>query len=288
MPVTQTPMRYPGGKSRLYPVMSSLLACNDLSGGTWAEPFCGGAGLALALLIKGDVSRVVLADADPAVVSVWFACRDQPAELCRFVSEVPVTVSEWRRRREVWQRLSEPSFELACATLFLSRTNRAGILGARPTGGLSQDGPEGIASRFCREGVCRKIRAVASRADSVEVLWCGWAEFLGEVSPKLGKGSVTYLDPPYVGAGPGLYRRSLSTDEHERLAGTLRRMTTPWLLSVDDCGLTRELYRGFPQTDIGISYTATAKRRAAELLVAGGGVALEGLPAGRDCRLCKS
>ena len=73
MPTTYTPLRFPGGKSKIYPLVDSIIEENDLVGCTYSEAFCGGAGLAVKLLLKGRVSRIVLNDIDPAVYSAWDA-----------------------------------------------------------------------------------------------------------------------------------------------------------------------------------------------------------------------
>ena len=56
MPTTYTPIRYPGGKSRLYPTMMAIMESNGMLGHPYAEPFAGGAGLAVKLLLRGDVA----------------------------------------------------------------------------------------------------------------------------------------------------------------------------------------------------------------------------------------
>ncbi|MTO65030.1 DNA adenine methylase, partial [Turicibacter sanguinis] len=55
-----SPLRYPGGKVKLYNYVRDLLKENNLLGETYIEPFAGGAGLALKLLICGDVKRIVI------------------------------------------------------------------------------------------------------------------------------------------------------------------------------------------------------------------------------------
>ena len=51
-----SPLRYPGGKTTLYPLVSSVLRANKLERAPYAEPYAGGCGLALALLYEGHVS----------------------------------------------------------------------------------------------------------------------------------------------------------------------------------------------------------------------------------------
>ena len=71
MPVTDTPLRYPGGKTQLSPFVIDLVRTNDLYGGVYAEPFAGGAGIAWRLLLNGDMTEVWLIDIDPAVFAFW-------------------------------------------------------------------------------------------------------------------------------------------------------------------------------------------------------------------------
>jgi site-specific DNA-adenine methylase len=79
----QSPLRYPGAKSRLIPAISTLVAnaATHRSVRTvdlFVEPFAGGASVSLALVGAGLVERVLLADADPLVASFWQGRRPGP------------------------------------------------------------------------------------------------------------------------------------------------------------------------------------------------------------------
>lgn len=60
-----SPLRYPGGKRRLVDFIKSIIDQNNLKGGTYIEPFSGGAAIALALAIDGYMERVVINDYEP-------------------------------------------------------------------------------------------------------------------------------------------------------------------------------------------------------------------------------
>src|SRR3546814_6095964 len=49
-----TPLRYPGGKGRLTQVVADIMESNDLIGGHYAEPYAGGASVALSLLMRSE------------------------------------------------------------------------------------------------------------------------------------------------------------------------------------------------------------------------------------------
>ena len=60
MPSSFSPLRYPGGKSQLYDYVKRIIDYNDLLGETYVEPFAGGAGLAMKLLLNNDVKRMIM------------------------------------------------------------------------------------------------------------------------------------------------------------------------------------------------------------------------------------
>jgi len=59
-----SPLRYPGGKGKLTPFIEMLIEAYGHKGGTYIEPFAGGAGVAIELLERDIVSRIVINDLD--------------------------------------------------------------------------------------------------------------------------------------------------------------------------------------------------------------------------------
>jgi DNA adenine methylase len=66
-----SPLRYPGGKAKLFPFVKSLIAGNGLLGGEYVEPYAGGAGIGIELLAKGYVSRLHINDINRPLVAFW-------------------------------------------------------------------------------------------------------------------------------------------------------------------------------------------------------------------------
>ncbi len=277
MPTTYTPLRFPGGKSKIYPLVDSIIEENDLVGCTYSEAFCGGAGLAVKLLLKGRVSRIVLNDIDPAVYSAWDAIVNHANELCRFVSDVPLDIDEWKAMRECYQTHELPSLELGKAAFYLNRTNRSGILGGGVIGGLGQDGVYRMDARFNRDNLVEKVRAISARRDDIELHNSDVHDFMADVATQLPEDSLLYLDPPYVEKGPGLYENSFDEGKHRELADDVRAYDGNWMVTYDDDELVRRLYSPTPDwridvEDIAIGYSAATRRRASEVLVLGPGM----------------
>ena len=277
MPATYTPIRYPGGKTKLYPLVDAVIEANGLGGCTYCEAFCGGAGLAVKLLLRGRVSAVVLNDLDPAVFSMWDAIVNRPDELCEFVSDVKLSVGEWERRRETFLAADGPSPELGLAAFYLNRTNRSGILRAGPIGGRGQDGAYGIGARFNRKGLVRKIRAISERADSIELRNMDACDFIDNVLAGR-DGLLANFDPPYVVKGPELYKSSYTDEDHAALAKKVAGCEFPWIVTYDDDPMVDELYARFERRTIRVGYSAARAKAGSEILVASRGLRLpEGL-----------
>ena len=68
MPRTPSPLRYPGGKTSIFPMVSKIIQENSLERGYYVEPYAGGCGLALSLLFQGYVHELHLNDIDR---SIW-------------------------------------------------------------------------------------------------------------------------------------------------------------------------------------------------------------------------
>ena len=152
-----SPLRYPGGKSALYPVISSVIKSHRMKHCIYVEPFAGGAGIAWSLLIDGVVDRVIINDADKAVYSFWRAIMESTQWFVEKIRTTPITVNEWRKQRDILRNSKKYSKELGFAMFFLNRTNRSGILDAGPIGGYDQAGEYKIDCRFNRDELIRAI-----------------------------------------------------------------------------------------------------------------------------------
>lgn len=54
-----------------------MLECSGKQGGTFIEPFAGGAAVSLSLLLEGTVSHIVLNDKDKAIFAFWSSILEQ-------------------------------------------------------------------------------------------------------------------------------------------------------------------------------------------------------------------
>src|ERR1041384_3965332 len=165
-----TPLRYPGGKQRLTPFFVELIKENNLTGGHYAEPYAGGAGVSIALLLGGHVCHIHLNDRCNAIYAFWRSILTKSDEFCRRVSSASLTVKEWRRQQEVLARATEfDQIDVGFSTFYLNRCNRSGILSGGLVGGLKQNGKWKMGARFPKKELIRRIEAIAAKASCITV-----------------------------------------------------------------------------------------------------------------------
>ena len=143
-----SPLRYPGGKWRLFVFFKQLIERNFAAAPSYIEPYAGGPSLALSLLFTGRVSDIWLNDLDPAIYACWSAMLDDTERFCNTLLDVAISLEQWRRQKEVYRRgPSAGTFPLGFATFYLNRTNHSGILNGGVIGGKAQEGAWKIDAR---------------------------------------------------------------------------------------------------------------------------------------------
>ena len=139
MPITTpSPLRYPGGKTSITPMVSKIIQNNTLERGHYIEPYAGGCGLALSLLFQGYVHELHLNDIDRSIWSFWYTVINDTDKLVNAIEQTPITIEEWHKQMNIQKNSEHVSdFDLAFSSFFLNRTNRSGIiLKAGVMGGL--------------------------------------------------------------------------------------------------------------------------------------------------------
>src|ERR1035438_4669446 len=165
-----TPLRYPGGKAKLASYVKSLMKENRLLDGEYVEPYAGGAAIALELLFHEYVSRIHINDVSRPVYAFWKSALRHTEELCRLVSNTPLTVTHWDKQKQIPEKPKDCSdLDLGFATFFLNRTNRSGILNGGVIGGRDQTGPWKIDARFNAKELVHRIEAIARMGSRIDL-----------------------------------------------------------------------------------------------------------------------
>ncbi|SDY54553.1 DNA adenine methylase [Citreimonas salinaria] len=273
---TASPLRYPGGKSSLIPLVVDILRLNRLEGGHYAEPFAGGGGLALALLFNGHVSELHLNDVDHAIGSLWHAMLEQTDDLVDLIVSTPVTIDEWHRQRSVYRAGYKGSrLQYGFAALFLNRTNRSGIIkGAGVIGGLKQEGNYKLDCRFNKEDIVARVRRIEKYRSQIHFSLSDAHDFVDQLEGALPPRSLICFDPPYFAKGSDLYTSFYEARDHEDLAQRILSVNIPWITTYDNCPEIADLYKQRRQFDLAIQYSVQSKRMGSELLIPSKGLRL--------------
>lgn len=262
-----SPLRYPGGKAKLYPFFSELITKNNLYSSTYYEPYAGGAGLAIKLLTSGFVKRIFINDIDRSVYAFWISALHHTEEFCARIDETPITVDEWYRQREVWKRGDVGDcLALGFSTYFLNRTNRSGIIeGAGPIGGYAQTGKWKIDARFVKHTQIENLRCLSKFAPQIEISNMDAFAFLGLCLDK--SDSLLYLDPPYLKKGKKLYKNFYQMKEHIQIARELEKhRCARWVVSYDNVKEIRDIYAQFSPITYNLNYSAGTKMVGTEVI----------------------
>lgn len=262
-----SPLRYPGGKSKLIPYIVETLKLNNLEGGTYIEPFAGGAAIAWHLLLHDHANRVYINDYNLSIYAFWYSVINHTDQLCEMISNTHVTIDEWHRQKEVQESKNSTLIERGFSTFFLNRTNRSGIIKAGVIGGLSQTGNYKLDCRFNKEKLIEKIRCISSKKDCIHLSNLDAVDFLSEVVSELDNKCLVNIDPPYYVKGKGLYQNFFEHDDHYRLFESVKSIKQPWIVTYDDTPEINDIYSEFNPRAFGLTYTAQVKRKGSEVII---------------------
>ncbi len=268
---TPSPLRYPGGKTILYKNIRNILEENNLIDGTYMEPFSGGAGLALKLLINNDVKRIVINDYDYAIYAFWHNVLFETEKFCRDIETIKVNLEEWEKQKEIYNNQNIYSlYEIGFATFFLNRTNRSGIIKGGPIGGRKQEGKYKINCRFNKPVLINKIKRIGQYSNKIKLYNYDVNEFINKVIMKQKKENFfVYFDPPYIKKGPELYKNHFNHEEHEYLSKNIKDklFEKNWIVTYDKSELVYKLYENFCIVDFDLNYSAGNNKVGNELMI---------------------
>ena len=264
-----SPLRYPGGKGKLAPFMKVLIEKTGHKGGTYIEPFAGGAGIALDLLENDIVSQIVINDLDKGIYSFWRAILSETDRFVEAVHEVPLSVEEWKKQREILLRADNKySFELGFSTFYLNRTNRSGIINGGMIGGLEQNGVWKLDARFNKDNLINRILKIAKKKECIHLYNKDVASLIKNYLPKYEKDAFVYFDPPYFKKGKQLYLNFFNEQDHVRIEKMIREsVNCDWVITYDDVPEIANIYVNHELRRFDLNYSVAQKRKASEIII---------------------
>ncbi len=233
----------------------------------YAEPFCGMGGVFLRRTSKPKSE--VLNDANGEIVNLFRVCRDHGHELAR---QFDLCVSS---RTVFAQLIATPPESLtdirrAARFAYIQRLSFGGKPAHLATPGQMAPSVH-HPSRLTPARMRRLIMAAHERLQDVHIECLDWKAFIPRYDRKF---AMFYLDPPYLGHEADYGRDMFGREDFEAMADMLKRLKGRFILSLNDTPEVRELF-GWAQIEaVETRYSANARstRRAAEVLITGGGM----------------
>lgn len=272
-----SPLRYPGGKSRLTKHIVNLFEINNYRNGIYIEPFAGGAGVALSLLFNKYVESIWINDLDISIYSIWKCIIDYTDEFCKRIRETPITIEEWKKQKDVQKNKDEASlFDLGFSTFYLNRTNISGIISGGVIGGYSQTGSYKIDARFNKKNLIERIEKISMYKDRIKISNLCAKDLITEHIYNEKRKCFIYFDPPYYVKGPELYKNHLTEKDHLEIANLIKKIKSHyWIVTYDNVPQIFDMYDGFRNVDYTLSYSAGKTTKGKEIMIFSDNLKLE-------------
>lgn len=264
-----SPLRYPGGKSKLTKHIINTFEINDYKNGVYIEPFAGGAGIALSLLFNGHVNKIHINDLDISIYSFWKSIVEDSESFIKLIIDTPLTIQEWKNQKEIQRNINNVSMlELGFSTFYLNRTNISGIIKGGVIGGYDQTGNYKMDARFNKMNLIDRIQKIASLKDSIYITNFCVKDLINRTLSIGSEKYFIYFDPPYYIKGPELYRNHLTHEDHLQISNMIKEIKDHyWIVTYDNVPEIIKMYDDFRKEEYILSYSAGKAVKGKEVMI---------------------
>ena len=258
----KSPLRYPGGKSKLVKIISKYIPRDYKE---FREPFFGGGSVSFyAIQAINPNATYKASDLNYDLVCFWTVLKEKPYELVEAIRNVKENFRNGYELFNIIMARRNRNLDTFQRAIDLFVLNRITYSGTVDSGGYSE---QAFKKRFTDSSINRLLEA-AKIIKKIDIIHADYEILLKEP----GEDVFIYLDPPYYSKSKSkLYgiRGSLHTNfNHEKLANVLSKIKHKWLLSYDDCEYIRKLYSDFEIVTIEVTYGTGSNKRQKEILIA--------------------
>lgn len=264
-----SPLRYPGGKSKLANYIKLIIKMNLLNDGDYIEPYVGGASIGLDLLMNEYVRNIFINDVDYTIYAFWYSILNLTDIFCKKIFDTKINLNEWKKQKHIYNNYHKYSIiEIGFSTFFLNRTNRSGILNGGVIGGYNQESKWRIDARFNKNNLVKRINLISHYRDRIRLFNLDAIDFLKNISTVVNKKSFYYLDPPYYNKGKDLYLNYYQPNDHRNIYKYLSKDFNKkyWILTYDNVDVIRNLYKDFRSSHYNINYYANTYKKGEEIM----------------------
>lgn len=243
MTLLNSPLRYPGGKSK---VAEKLVALMPTDMRYYVDLFMGGGSMMITMAQTFPQAHIYGNDLDPDVIGFFRRLLSSDAVLLQATARTVRGMSE-ERIRDYCEAAKERAKEgkvLDPAQFYI--LNQCSHGGLTTMGGLSPGFKRFTNSKI--EKLTQYRFALNRGTRSIPLSNGHYMHLLYELSSRA---TFFFLDPPYIEA-KNLYK--FGDFDHAELASTLENLTSKWMLTIDDCELSRKLWSKYNVRDLPMVY----------------------------------
>lgn len=212
-----SPLRYPGGKSRLIDFIYHEVVKTNKK--TLYSPFAGGASVELALLDAGVVDQVVLNDLDDHLMNFYQITCQFTNQLIHQIETRPMSAQLYEQAHRIvntdYKELAnEPREELAFYYLINNRCSFSGIYKGGRMGGKNGTLDQ-LTARWNPKNIVARLKKLRTLSSSIALSKEPYEDFIEEYA--WDSDGVFLIDPPYIEKAAGLYRHRFQMADHQTL-----------------------------------------------------------------------
>lgn len=259
----KSPLRYPGGKSRVAEKIARLIPPFE----EFREPFVGGGSIFIYLRQKFPHKKFWINDIYTDLAVFWQQIKANDEVV---ISQIQQWKNEFQNGKELHQFLRENKNafdEIKQAAAFFV-FNRITFSGTTEAGGFSQQAFE---KRFTPSSI-ERLKVLPVLLDGVKITNLDYREIIEEKGEKVS----LYLDPPYFSAtNSALYGKNGKLHkvfDHREFSEKMEKCFHKWLLTYDDSEFIRRQFSFAKISDWNLTYgmrnvTEKSDQKATELFI---------------------
>ncbi len=232
----KSPLRYPGGKSRS---IKKIIECLPDNFSEFREPFVGGGSLFIYLKQQYPHLKIWINDLNPELFLFWKIAQ---SDLKKMVKEIFYIKNSYLDGKNLFNELINVAvdelsdFERAVRFFVLNRITFSGTV---ESGGFSE---QAFYKRFTESSI-ERLEKLEYILPDIKITNLDYSYL---VKPD-DKNTFLFLDPPYFTATKSkLYGKKgdlHTTFEHKRFSKFMKKCSSPWLITYDDCSEIRDNFK---------------------------------------------
>jgi len=242
-PKAMTPLRYPGGKSKVIKkVLSPLFP--EFSG-SFFEPFIGGGSVALWVAQMYPEKKIYVNDINPKLTNFWKVLKSNSEDLVAELHIIrdsydPFNLDDGKALLiEEQEVLYGEKNELRLATAYYV-LNKISFSGLTEHGSISKLAYE----KTFNHGNIDRLTEISTYMKNFDISTMDFARFMSRVQAN----DFTFLDPPYLIESSNLYGKNGELHEgfnHEAFFESVNSLKGKWMITYNDCEWIRESYKNY-------------------------------------------